>query len=194
MIVLGLLILFLIWSILVVKSYINNTDNKFYNRIKIKEPFISFFKTFTNLADAKFFVMACLIFLLFLDSKVIACLFTCLMLGEACMVSLLKHLFKRMRPNINQLVYEKGFSYPSGHTFGAVSFYGFLLFLIIMSGIILPIKLILGIFIILIILLIGYSRIFLGVHYFSDIVGALLVGNAYLLSYIYLVHNILNLL
>ena len=72
----------------------------------------------------------------------------------------------------------------------AISFYGFILFLVLISNIILPFKIIISISIIIIILFIGLSRIFLGVHYLSDIIGAIFIGTNYILLYIYLLQNI----
>ena len=121
-----------------------------------------------------------------------AYLFIALLIGNALLVGLFKNIIKRERPNINRLVYEKGYSYPSGHTLSAVSLYGFILFLALISNIVLHLKIFLSIILILIILIIGYSRVFLGVHYFSDIVGALLLGVCYLLCYIYFIHNVFS--
>ena len=87
---------------------------------------------------------------------------------------------------------EKGYSFPSGHTLCAITFYGFLILLISSSTILLPIKIILILSLLSLIYLIGYSRIFLGVHYFSDVIGALLLGFSYILLIVYLVSRYEN--
>ncbi len=194
MIILISLILFLIWTLLMLKNKLNVIDNKVYNKCKFNEFLINFNKLFTNLASTIFLVFVCGVFLLFLKEKLIAYLFIALMVDNSLVIYLFKNIIKRERPNIKRLVYEKGYSYPSGHTVSAVSFYGFILFLALISSITLPLKIVLSVILLLIILIIGYSRIFLGVHYFSDIVGALLIGTSYLTSFIYIVQNVLNLI
>ena len=179
MIIIVCLILFIIWTLLMLKNKLDNF-------------LIEFNKIITNFASTKFFIFICFIFLLFLKEKKIAYLFIGIMLGCSLVVGFFKNIIKRERPDINRLVYEKGYSYPSGHTVSAISFYGFILFLAIISNIVLPFKIILSFILILLILLIGFSRIFLGVHYFSDIIGAIILGFSYLLLYIYIVNHILN--
>ena len=76
----------------------------------------------------------------------------------------------------------------------ATIFYGFIIFLIIISEVILLVKIIMIVVNIFLILLIGYSRIYLGVHYFSDVIGALLFGSSYLLLYILFTYFILKIL
>ncbi len=168
-------------------------DTKFYNRIILKEPLTIFFKIFTNLASFKFFIIICFLFY-FILPKTPALLYIFLMLIDALLIEIFKRLIKRERPNIKRLVKEKGYSYPSGHTTSATCFYGFTIFLTLASDIILPLKLIISLSLIFFIFLIGFSRIYLGVHYLSDIIGGLLIGSSYLLLYIYLTNNILNFL
>ncbi len=192
MIIIVCLILFIIWTLLMLKNKLDNVDNRVYNKIKFNNFLIEFNKIITNFASTKFFIFICFIFLLFLKEKKIVYLFIGIMLGCSLVVGFFKNIIKRERPDINRLVYEKGYSYPSGHTVSAISFYGFILFLALISNIVLPFKIILSFILILLILLIGFSRIFLGVHYFSDIIGAIILGFSYLLSYIYIVNHILN--
>lgn len=59
-------------------------------------------------------------------------------------------------------------------------FYGFIIYLIIRSRFPLVAKWIVGIVLGLLIFLIGFSRIYLGVHYASDVIGGFLLGFAWL--------------
>ena len=108
----------------------------------------------------------------------------------------LKNVFKRSRPNVLRLTVEDGFSFPSGHTISSTFFY-FLLGNIIIFEIDNYIKLILKnadikninkiktlsviktfvkVITTLIPILVGISRIYLGVHYFTDVAGAFMLG------------------
>lgn len=92
----------------------------------------------------------------------------------------LKYAFARQRPDILRLVDASGFSFPSGHAMVSVCFYGYIVYLILMlykskmkylySGVIA-----------ITILLIGISRIYLGVHYASDVAAGYFAGLSTLL-------------
>jgi len=91
-------------------------------------------------------------------------------------------------------VYEKSYSYPSGHTATSTAFYGFILFLVINSSMLINVKIALCFLLVGLILMIGFSRIYLGIHHFSDVVAGLLLASSYTLLYIYIVNNILNII
>lgn len=188
-----LFILFILWTILLVKGKLSRIDNIVYNKIKLNNKKTIFFKYFTNLASTKYFIIICLLLIIFLKNK-LALLISIAMIIDAIIVFIAKHIIKRERPNINRIVEEKGYSYPSGHTFSATCFYGLVMFLINISSITLGYQLLITIPLISIILLIGFSRIYLGVHYFSDCIGGLLLSSSYIILYVYLVYDVLKLL
>lgn len=100
----------------------------------------------------------------------------------------LKYFFVRSRPDeALQIILEKGYSFPSGHTMFAVAFYGFLIYLIWNLSWKKRIKSILSIISVLIIIFVSISRIYLGVHYATDVIGGLCVSIAYILLYIFIV-------
>ena len=70
---------------------------------------------------------------------------------------------------------EVGFSFPSGHATAAIAFYGFLAFILI-KVLKERYKCLIIISTILLAFLIGFSRLYLGVHYFSDVIAGYLVG------------------
>lgn len=107
------------------------------------------------------------------------------MIGSTLLNMLLKSIFQRARPEINQIVFEEGFSFPSGHSMAAFSLYGVLTFLLwrhiktrMGRGLVLTVNS-------LMILLIGLSRIYLGVHYPSDVIGAYAASGFWLFTVIW---------
>lgn len=191
-IVIFLLIMFLIWSCFLLRGDLKYLDDIIYKKIKIKEAYTNILKIITNLASSTFLILLCFILLIVLKNKFLVGVIIMELIINAFLIWIFKHLFKRKRPNIRRLVYEKGYSYPSGHTMSATSFYGFLIFLVCLSSFPIFLKTLLVSLLILIILIIGYSRIYLGVHYFSDVIGALFLASSYVLIYVYIGHFLLN--
>lgn len=100
-----------------------------------------------------------------------------------------KSVFDRPRPDINQLVEAGGFSFPSGHSFVAISFYGFLIYLTARycRG---RYKYPIMVLLLLAIPCVGISRVYLGVHYASDVLAGFSLGGAWLAFYIFLAEQI----
>ena len=88
----------------------------------------------------------------------------------------LKRFIDRARPGIEHLVSVKTLSYPSGHAMSAMAFFGFLIYLISKLDIHRALKYFLILIFGLLILSIGISRIYLGVHFPSDIAGGFIAG------------------
>ncbi len=90
---------------------------------------------------------------------------------------LLKNFFERERPSFeNALLYAGGFSFPSGHAMIAIAFYGILAYFIFISRDNKIEKIMVVVIGILLVFLISFSRVYLGVHFPSDIFGALILG------------------
>ena len=102
---------------------------------------------------------------------------------------ILKVTFARPRPDILRLVSEDGFSFPSGHSMVSMGFYGFLIYLIFKKVDNKKIKYPLMIILSALILLIGLSRIYLGVHYFTDVIGGFIIAIMYLVLFIKILYN-----
>ncbi|WP_240628521.1 phosphatase PAP2 family protein [Bacillus salacetis] len=93
---------------------------------------------------------------------------------------LLKEYFKRQRPDIEALVEQGGYSFPSGHSMGSFILYGALAFAVFRLYDHRWSKFIGAAALLLLVLLIGLSRIYLGVHYPSDILGGFSAGGVWL--------------
>lgn len=107
-------------------------------------------------------------------------LFVIVSLGSVGLNLLLKHTFKRERPSFDPVIIETGFSYPSGHSMAVFTMYGMITFLFwrhihhsIGRTCLLFISAVM-------IIAMGLSRIYLGVHYPSDVLGAYLVSGVWL--------------
>jgi len=100
--------------------------------------------------------------------------------GSALLNQALKYAFHRERPNIHRLVEETGYSFPSGHSMAAFALYGALAYLLWKNvrGAAGRVALISVCF--AMILAIGLSRIYLGVHYPSDVVAGYLASGVWL--------------
>ena len=102
---------------------------------------------------------------------------------------ILKFIIARPRPEILRLVPEDGYSFPSGHAMVSMGFYGFLIYLICKNVKNKKIKYPLIISLSLLILTIGISRIYLGVHYFTDVIGGFIIAIIYLKLFIKYIYN-----
>jgi membrane-associated phospholipid phosphatase len=101
--------------------------------------------------------------------------------GGSLLDILLKHFFHRQRPVLeNPLVTLSSYGFPSGHTMGSTIFYGLLALLVAHSTRSWPRRILAGCLAAFIIALIGLSRIYLGAHYFTDVIGAIAIGLAWL--------------
>ncbi|MEH7073224.1 phosphatase PAP2 family protein [Neobacillus drentensis] len=132
-------------------------------------------KIFTFIGSAPFVIVLSLFMLFFLynvlNHRVELILFVAAIAGSAILNAILKNLFQRVRPDLHRLINVEGYSFPSGHAMNAFTVYSIISFLlwrhisnrlgrmtlIIVSSVM--------------ILAIGISRIYLGVHYPSDIIG-----------------------
>ncbi len=101
--------------------------------------------------------------------------------------SLTKHLVERPRPEVVHLVTEHGFSFPSGHSITSMFFYGFAIWLVWRYVGNQRAKWILTILLAIPPLLVGPTRVYLGVHYPTDVLGAWCLGFAAIVLFIELV-------
>jgi undecaprenyl-diphosphatase len=104
----------------------------------------------------------------------------CVIAGSAILNTLLKLIFQRARPTIHRIIEVSGYSFPSGHSMAAFSLYGGLAFLIWKHIPTVAGRVLMIIVSAMFILMIGMSRIYLGVHYPSDVVGGYFMSGCWL--------------
>ena len=105
-------------------------------------------------------------------------------LGAAIIIDLvLKEIIQRPRPDGFRLITEVGYSFPSGHSMVAMAFYGLLIYLVWHYEPSRTLKLLFCTTFTAVIALTGISRIYLGVHYASDVLAGFAVALAWLLVY-----------
>ena len=102
---------------------------------------------------------------------------------SALLNQILKRIIQRPRPTEFRIINESGYSFPSGHSMVSAAFYGFLIYLIYKNVKNNYLKWGLITILSLLIILIGTSRIYLGVHYTSDVLAGFLIAMSYLIIF-----------
>ena len=105
---------------------------------------------------------------------------------------ILKRFIDRARPSIEHLVSVETLSYPSGHAMSAMAFYGFLIYLFTQFKMNKYLRVLSITLLAFLLLSIGVSRIYLGVHFPSDIAGGFIAGFIWVIFCI-LLFNIIEL-
>ena len=101
--------------------------------------------------------------------------------GSALLDWLLKDLFRRPRPHFaHPLVVETSYSFPSGHAMESFVVYGMLAYFAVLTLRSWRARTAVVIGVALLVILIGFSRMYLGVHYFSDVIGGYAAGVVWL--------------
>ena len=149
-------------------------------------------KNITHLGGAIFLITLSLILLLIIKNKKIGILIW-LNLGISVLLNqALKFIIQRPRPTEFRIINESGYSFPSGHSMVSAAFYGFLIYLIYKNVKNKYLKWSLITLLSLVILTIGISRIYLGVHYTSDVIAGFLISISYLIIFIHFVKDFMK--
>jgi membrane-associated phospholipid phosphatase len=140
----------------------------------------SIMEVITTLAKHQFLIPAniCLIlYFLFVRKRTwFSIRVAAIALSSLILMFMLKELFQRHRPEAPVGLPAAGLSFPSGHAIMSVTFYGLLIYIIIHTVKNKALRIALISFLIALILSIGFSRIYLRVHYTSDVIGGFTIG------------------
>jgi membrane-associated phospholipid phosphatase len=102
-------------------------------------------------------------------------------LSSLVLMLLLKALFGRKRPLSPLLHAARGLSFPSGHAIMSVAFFGMIIYWVLHAGLPEWIAIVSTVLLVMLIVLIGFSRVYLRVHYASDVIAGFLIGLIWLL-------------
>ena len=177
-IIIVLSLLFVILCILVKLDLLSNIDESVYKFItsNMNDTTTNIYKVITFFGSTIFMVGLCVLLLvlfIIIKKNIYGYIISGTLIFSTIMNNVIKVIIRRERP-IYMIVRETTFSFPSGHTMASVSMYGILIYLINKSNMNKKLKIILSIILGMIPLMVATSRIYLGAHYFSDILGAIM--------------------
>nr|WP_311768637.1 phosphatase PAP2 family protein [Paenibacillus sp. JGP012] len=130
-------------------------------------------------------ILAMLVLYLYLGHRRELLFLASVLVGSTLLNALLKVAFGRARPTIHRIIEISGYSFPSGHSMASFSLYGGLAFLIWKHIPSFTGRVFMMVASAAFILTIGMSRIYLGVHYPSDVVGGYFISGCWLFTCIW---------
>ena len=150
--------------------------------ISVKHTKLMEFITFLGSTIAVIVISVLSLFLMLLNKKRWESLFFLIaVLGSSVFNMILKWIFHRTRPTIHPIIQETGYSFPSGHSMVSFVMYGMLTYFLVLFLVKRSAKIITIIFFSVLVLFIGISRIYLGVHYPSDVIAGFSAGGTWLI-------------
>ena len=149
-------------------------------------------KKITFLGNHKFLIPANLLliaFFIYVKKHKDALLVAVVALSSLGLMSLLKNLVQRYRPSFPLVDGITNFSFPSGHALMSVAFYGLLAFYAIkmINNPVIKVSILLLLFALT--MLIGFSRIYLRVHYTTDVIAGFSIGICWMLFCFWLLNK-----
>jgi membrane-associated phospholipid phosphatase len=171
-------------------------DNAVFNYLKthVSERNNSIMEVFTFLGTHQFLIPANLsliaYFLFIKKHKWHSIKIPAIALSSLGLMFLLKGLFDRERPTVPLLFEAKGLSFPSGHALMSVTFYGLLIYMIFKTVKNPALKWTLISLLVLLIIIIGSSRVYLRVHYATDVIAGYCIGFLWLVFTVWLLNKI----
>ena len=148
-------------------------------------------KFITNFGGAIFLIILTITLFILIKNKKIGLSIILNLIVITGLNQILKYILQRPRPTEYRLIEETGFSFPSGHSMVSMAFYGYLIYLIYKYVKNKDLKWISIVLLSILICSIGISRIYLGVHYTSDVLGGFLISLSYLIVYTLIVNRYL---
>ena len=182
-----LLIILLITSKVIVgkELYIDKLAYHLFIEKLRNDKLTTFMKLATKLSNPEVMIIIAIISILFciklIKNKKLSLGIILNLAGITIINQILKFIFRRERPSGYRLIEMSGYSFPSGHAMASLAFYGLLIYITKRLVKNKYLKILLITLNIAIIILIGVSRIYLGVHYLSDVLTGYSISIIYLL-------------
>lgn len=172
-----LIALFLLITGLVVFDLVEPFDTAIYNLVRSLESdfFDKYFVFVTKFGDEIVVVVVVLLLMILFRNRD-GWLFGILAANSALTNQIIKHIIKRPRPDVLKLIKQGGYSYPSGHSMIAIAVYGYLLYYVIKRVQNKYLKYLLSFLLGILILSVGISRIYVGVHYATDVIAGFILA------------------
>lgn len=171
-------LLFFVDLIMVMTGFSSNFDNaiSLFFSVHNNVIFTNIFKAISFICSPKFMiVLNVLLFIFIIVKKKYKLLIIVLSsISSVIINNLVKIIVRRERPDYLRMVMEKSYSFPSGHAMISVLFFGSIIYLVNKYN--LKYKKLITFSLSTFVLLVGISRIYLGVHYLTDVVGGYLLG------------------
>ena len=178
-------VIFILLTVLVVFDKTRSFDMMFYNflmnfRCDMLDNYFIFITKFGDVAFILGLIFGVVVYFRNKESVLYA------LLAADCTITnkIIKHIIKRERPNILRLIKQGGYSYPSGHAMISMCMYGYAIYTINTYVKNKKLKKILNILLGVLIISIGLSRVYVGVHYISDVIAGYILAIIILILYI----------
>lgn len=181
-----LLVIFLITK-LYLSDYVFSLDKSisvFFQTRLVTDFNTSFMKVITFFGSAIPFIVIVLLALIFIKNKAYSFYMFINLLWVYIVSIIFKNIIMRERPMLSLIEKPSDFSFPSGHTMCSVAFYGFIVYLLLKNIKNYFLKWLIVFVFSMLVIFIGISRIYLNVHYFTDVIGGFILGSICLLMII----------
>lgn len=164
--------------------FLDESVSNFVQDNLVNSGLTNFFKIITNIGDVYFFSAFILLFFLVFKNRIILFSMISNLINVYVYSVIFKNVYRRERPLFNLIEKPSDFSFPSGHTMCSVAFYGFVIYLVskyIQNKVL---RYFLYFLLVFIMIIIGFSRIYLNVHFTTDVIGGAILGSVCLLMII----------
>ena len=168
---------FIFIAFLVVFSKNEFIDTSIYNIVRSLSSSVmdKYFIFFTKFCNTLTIVCVVLIFIIIFRNRYGIWLTASTIISATSNV-IIKNIIRRARPDHLRLITQGGYSFPSGHAMISIAVYGLLFYFVVKKIKNKPLRIILSIILIFIILTVGISRIYVGVHYPTDVIAGYLLA------------------